>query len=418
ARRWVIQIYDSAAGGAGFVTTVARDIDQILMRLKNKLECSIGCQSACPFCLTATDNFVESEEINRLKALEWLNETAWLSYLESSLEASSDHHKYRFYPGSAFEFVLLGLQRQNTQNTTAKLRLFLPESKSEYALDHPKFKQQLFNWLYEGIEVTVVIPQDHALSEEEISLLNEVVAFGIKVAMVAIEDAVVDGNYIALELSHSENDTALTLLTKNLEMILPGDFWFLPTTENSWLSTEKALTSIQHFELQKSTDKRSEGQYIEFTDQIFTCELRGFSDVFASLLEENAPVRFKQLKEEGIKSIAYYDRYFHSPWYLILATHLLSSLGVENGTLESIEIHTLEPNYDGRYRQDSISITHNWPESMPLENVLGTWLDEVFSPKQLTNIKVYDSRSHLQHGRELQIVTNQGSQFTLFFDHG
>lgn len=418
ARRWVIQIYDSAAGGAGFVTTVARDIDQILMRLKNKLECSRGCQSACPFCLTATDNFVESEEINRLKALEWLNETAWLSYLESSLEASSDHHKYRFYPGSAFEFVLLGLQRQNTQNTTAKLRLFLPESKSEYALDHPKFKQQLFNWLYEGIEVTVVIPQDHILSEEEISLLNEVVAFGIKVAMVAIEDAVVDGNYIALELSRSENDTALTLLTKNPEMILPGDFWLLPTTENSWLSTEKALTSIQHFELQKSTDKRSEGQYIEFTDQAFTCELRGFSDVFASLLEENAPVRFKQLKEEGIKSIAYYDRYFHSPWYLILATHLLSSLGVENGTLESIEIHTLEPNYDGRYRQDSISITHNWPESMPLENVLGTWLDEVFSPKQLSNIKVYDSRSHLQHGRELQIVTNQGSQFTLFFDQG
>ncbi len=418
ARRWVIQIYDSAAGGAGFVTTAAKDIDQILMRLKGKLECSRECQSACPFCLTATDSFVEREEINRLIALEWLNKTEWLYYLNSSLENSSNHYKYRFYPGSAFEFVLLGLQRQSIQNTHAKLRLFLPESRNEYALDHPKFKQQLFNWLYEGIEVTVVIPQNHLLSEEETSLLNEVVALGTKVAIVAIEDAVVDGNHIALELSDSNSDTALALLTKNPEMILPSDYWLLPTTENSWLSTEKESTPIQYFELQNDADKRSEGQYIEFTDQTFMCKLTEFSEVFSLLLEENAPVRFKQLKEEGIKSIAYYDRYFHSPWYLIIATQLLLSLGIEKGTLESIEIHTLEPNRDGQYRQDSISITHNWPESTPLENVLGVWLDEIFSPKKLTNIKIYDSRAHLQHGRELQIVTNQGNHFILFFDQG
>lgn len=70
--RQIIQIYDQASGGAGFVLAVVSNIHDIVKRAFRRLNCSADCASVCQYCLWENDNNVGSEELNRHLALEWL----------------------------------------------------------------------------------------------------------------------------------------------------------------------------------------------------------------------------------------------------------------------------------------------------------------------------------------------------------
>ena len=76
--RCLIQIYDQAAGGAGFVLSAVDDINGILSRALDRLSCPADCGSVCQHCLAGGDSNVEREELDRHKALQWLEEAKFI----------------------------------------------------------------------------------------------------------------------------------------------------------------------------------------------------------------------------------------------------------------------------------------------------------------------------------------------------
>jgi hypothetical protein len=70
--RYVIQVYDNVAGGAGFVLTGLESRAQLIAQTFEKLECPANCDNVCSSCLASKDSRVEFDELNRNSALEWV----------------------------------------------------------------------------------------------------------------------------------------------------------------------------------------------------------------------------------------------------------------------------------------------------------------------------------------------------------
>lgn len=79
--RCLIQIYDKAEGGAGFVLSAVDDINGIISRALDRLNCPADCGSVCQHCLAGSDSNVEREELDRHHALRWLEEAKLKQHL-------------------------------------------------------------------------------------------------------------------------------------------------------------------------------------------------------------------------------------------------------------------------------------------------------------------------------------------------
>lgn len=413
--RYVIQIFDTASGGAGFVTTAAGDIDKILEKLEEKLNCPKSCQSACPFCLTGNDNHVEREAVDRLLALQWLSKSGWIEHFKSSLNQEGNQYQYRYYPSSAENFVTqMQLNCVNEKGRT-ELRIFMPFSNEEYEFDYPRFKQQIFNWNYEGIDTTIVIPDTHILSRDELVILADLKSIGCKIANVAEEALRSDHYHTAMEVLN--NDQAITLVNKSIVALYPGDYWLKGDDSNCWMITEgRAPSDLIEVELPELSQLDSVNQYVKLTSDMFNCSLDRFSEKLADILKSGAKDVFSQLQKEGIEMVSYSDRYFSSPWYLLIFTAVLQGLGVEAGSVKRIVVDTRTlRNPSGK---KSISITENWPTDETLEVLTSEWLDNTFNPKLSTQVILHNSNEEIAHYRELVITTQKGNSIRVIFDQG
>ena len=79
--RSVVQIFDQASGGAGFVLAGLEDIVGLLKTVRKKLDCKAECDNVCSACLAAQDSRVEQEELDRHAANAWLDEANFYSFL-------------------------------------------------------------------------------------------------------------------------------------------------------------------------------------------------------------------------------------------------------------------------------------------------------------------------------------------------
>ena len=411
-KRYVIQIFDVASGGAGFVTTAARDIDIILSSLQSKLTCPKSCQSACPFCLTGSDNNVERDEIDRLLALDWLIKADWFNHLEGAINQEG----YRYYPSTAENFVTQMQQsfKNSQKENQIQLRVFMPCSKEEYEFDYPSFKQRIFNWHYDGINTTIVIPSSHQLSREELELLAELKVIDCNVVRTDDKNFQSDGYYVAMEIINL--DKTITLLNKEDFSLYPGSDWLVGDKSSCWMTTDNRLTSeVEAIELPTVESYVTAQQYIKLDREMFYGPLKRFSQLIEDLLKEQANGVLQQIEKEGVKSVTYNDRYFASPWYLLLLTEVLKAVGVKEG-LETITINTCALRNPSE--KWSISITENWSNNQILVDVSEEWLNRVYAPKVETVVNIYDQKRALEHYRELSIVTYEGNVFRILFDQG
>lgn len=415
-KRYVIQIFDTASGGAGFVTTAARDIDIILLKLKSKLTCPKSCQSACPFCLTGSDNNVERDEIDRLLALEWLTKADWFNHLKGAINQEGYRYKYRYYPSTAGNFVTQMQQifKNSHKRDRVQLRVFMPCSKEEYEFDYPSFKQRIFNWYYDGINTTIVIPSSHRLSREELELLAELKAINCDVVRTDDHNFQCDDYYVAMEII--DLDKTITLLNKEDFSLYPGSGWLVGDKSSCWMTTDnRPASEVEVIELPSVKPYGATQQYVELDREMFYGPLKRFSQLIKDLLKEQANEVLQQIGKERPKSVTYKDRYFASPWYLLLLAEILKAVGVKEG-VETIAIHT----YALRNPSEklSISITENWSNDQMLIDVSKEWLNRVYFPKVDTVVNIYDHKRALEHYRELTIETYEGNIFRILFDQG
>ena len=79
--RSVIQLFDEASGGAGFVLTGLNKIALLLGKTLERLHCPVNCENVCSHCLASQDSRVEREELDRKLALQWLSKSQLVEHL-------------------------------------------------------------------------------------------------------------------------------------------------------------------------------------------------------------------------------------------------------------------------------------------------------------------------------------------------
>ncbi len=69
---WSIWLFDTAAGGAGYAGAAGADLTDILHEALDALECTNGCERACPACLILRDTARMADRLDRHAAADWL----------------------------------------------------------------------------------------------------------------------------------------------------------------------------------------------------------------------------------------------------------------------------------------------------------------------------------------------------------
>ena len=229
-KRYVVQVYDNVAGGAGFVLTALNQMTDLLQAAFEKLNCSADCETVCSSCLASKDSRVEFEHLNRQLAIKWLEEGQFRQHLAlperfSALDGAS------YWPFGPDRFVRHWLNR-----SAREISVRLVGKPEEWNLGAPDVRRQLMAWkVTDGCQVNIVLETQDlpAAIKEELALLAR---FGIRIVH---HQAVMPEGIVPLVQLITAEGKAATLLTDSPHAGIPGMGWLTAHDASIWVTSEQ-----------------------------------------------------------------------------------------------------------------------------------------------------------------------------------
>jgi ATP-dependent helicase YprA (DUF1998 family) len=404
ARRYLVQVYDNVAGGAGFVLATLQEMSKLLMAAIDKLHCSAHCETACSSCLASKDSRVEFEQLNRKLALEWLEEGRFTEHLRLP-EPFSDIPGGSYWPYEPARFVRHWINRKATD-----ICFRLGGDTSQWDLSAPEFRRQLMAWkIMDGVDVSVALETQDLppVIREELAVLAR---FGIHITRLDSREDNLTGVSAAVQIT-TEEGNPVTLLSGGEESLIPGTGWLQGEPSCIWVVSDR----LPAWKPEPVNTEGWLGIYETATVLELTNELngsvRGLSERFRQLLTDRAPGFMRKLQSGNVVAIRYEDRYLRSPWNVMLLAAFMQVVPSEQ--VESVVIETVAAPAGGFAGN---RLWDNWSNPQDLAEVLGHWLSALFDTR--AEVKVSDSLAEVSHRRVLTLELDSGIQLKLAFDQG
>ncbi len=405
--RSVIQIFDKASGGAGFVIEGVRDIYGLLGKTIDRLKCPVSCDNVCSLCLTANDSRVEHEELNRPAALEWFMVSNFKSFLALP-EIFSTIPEPKYCSTSPKEFINSAVNMSNSGSTITTLQLFIYDAVKNWDLSFPAFREQLLAWkIIDRFNVCVLFSSIQGLNETDKRCLLSLKELGINFLEMPEETKNLSTPLIAQVLT----DTACySLLCDDSALTYPGECWLKTTEKCTLISSDQLIPFSGMLVPTSEWQKASLGsQMLEISTEL-NGSLIGLSSRLKSILKDKAPDFIKCLGSDSVRSINYSDRYLKTPWsFMLLAEFLKLFVGDDS---VKIEINTVE----STSQCTGYLIDHNWFDFSDQEEVLSCWIQQVLGCKP--QLRLVANNHDLLHSRVITINWVSGKQSQLFLDQG
>jgi len=402
--RYVIQVYDDVAGGAGFVLTGLENLAELIDAMLKKLECSANCDNVCSSCLASKDSRVEFDELNRKAALEWIASSGLRDHL-SLPEPFASVPGAAYWPYDPERFV------RHWINKGAKaVSLRLKGNPDDWDLGNPEFRRKLISWrVIDGLGVTLILPGDVTLSDEikqELAILGR---FGIEVAESSEDHPNPDVRMpLQFELENSE---LVTLITSSTSSQSPGEKWLSGDDQALWVySDQEPPFDAKALDVSGWSAQPSGAAVVELTTD-FNGPVGSLSDKFWQLLEQHAPIYAKAIEQDNVVSLTYEDRYLKSPWTVVLLANILKAVKPTPDT--SVSVVTMPG--DGRF--ESRMVKHDWQDAQTHQVVSGAFLRATLKVGQV-DFRVHNDKRELTHRRVLSVGLASGKTIKLAFDQG
>lgn len=402
--RSVIQLFDQASGGAGFVLAALEEIPNFLKQMVGKLTCPASCDSVCSHCLAGQDSQIERHELDRRAALTWIEASGLLQSL-SLPEVFAEIPAIQYSAIGAKQWVNTQIQRGATGVT-----VFLQGDADEWQVDATEFRNQLLNWsTQQNLKVTVVIPTAANLSNEVTTALRPLSDLGIMFCNPSATQRAHDQLAIQMRLP----DKTLSLFGDQLSCLQPSPYWLEPDQQCVWASTtalETAnLTPIQT-KFWQNQPQLAGTTIIEITDQM-DGKLTDWTTHLQALLEQHCTSFAELIQHDVAVRLEYTDRYLKSPWCSMLLTAVLSMF--KNSELQQVDIKMLKFTSNDRL---SRKLDHDWPDSEQFQQMISRWIDDDLNLKP--NVHLSERAADLPHGRSLLITWKSGKTTKVLFDQG
>lgn len=411
---YAIVLYDTAAGGAGYVAALPASLRKVFERAQEILTCPRGCDSACHACLLNYDTQHQSDELNRNKALTVLN-GKFLDGLALPLAAQW------FGPESQAEHDTLvhAVEREMQVLGSDRLRIYLAGTPAEWDMIEWNLRDSLLRWAAEHKQVDLYVERGivAALPAESSNSLASLVEVA-SLSLYETERFPEPRNRIVCEVMRTNRVVRWGVESDSARR--PGPEW--GSTEDGArcvrcadpipgvLSPAKIVNASELRRLPSGVVASLElidelnGDILDFGERFWTCIAARVPALDARL---SGKTRFSV--------ISYTDRYLASPFSSRLLFEVVRHALARSGTSDkSCALRLTTAHLSASQFSSPTRLHHDWQENGDRVDVIQALLGEHFRPCQI----VVEDKQQLPHARDLVLEWADGATMQIRLDHG
>jgi superfamily II DNA or RNA helicase len=389
----VLQIFDDLSGGAGFSTTAAHYIAEVLRSLvAEKLNCiDDSCDSVCGKCLLDTQTRHDIENLDRTLALAWLGDE-FLTYLDSPI-ANTD-----FIAGTPFSII-----EQYVNHGATQITFNLTGNSEDWDVLCTAIRKKLFKFLNSNIKLVGVVSLDMSLTPQ---IQQEMLALE-KIGISFTVNSNITPEYLYAQIVSQEK--VITLYNQSTEVSCFNEFW-LEGQSPSYKSITSPELQLQKFsfDFKAIESYENEFQQIKVGKDFDGESVNDFAEKFwAKVLPIS---KLHDLVNDEVIEIEYSDRYLQSPANIILITSLLKGIKKLLGIRPRLTITTC---FRNKQIQDE-KLYSDFSKREVFDNFFINYFEDQLSQK--LNLQIPDSK--IDHARFLLFRLKSGKKIELRLDQG
>lgn len=404
---YAIVLYDHSA--AGYCSSVADRIPEMLSKARQLLNCSGGCQAACQHCLLTYDTRFRLGDLNRFAALEFLSEE-WLQHL--ALQADDAV----FGMGKSFaeaQTLAEAIAWEWDNPSATELRLFLKASFSDWDIAISPLRRHVQRWSIRG-SVKLVVAK--GVAESLPADLRFSLALLGQLENVSLHEEVSPTGPLFAEILSSSRITLLG--SRNPDAGVPNQTWgtagstvLVRGTSDSAVPLGPAL----NLPVSLPAELTPKAGRLEIRN-----ELNGSAEGLGNkLLDRIAIALGSQLLDgdDDIKTVIYRDRYLNAPLPAMLLIGVVDALKTQliarwaNPTVEIVTVPV--PDESNSFQRPNL-VFHNWRETTIRDQAIAAGFDYCGMTAVVRNVP----KTIAAHARMLEIGTVKGNKLKIWFDQG
>ncbi|NVB37502.1 DEAD/DEAH box helicase [Pseudenhygromyxa sp. WMMC2535] len=409
-----IVLYDTAAGGAGFVASIPAKLLDLLRRARELLKCPVRqCDKACHGCLLSYDTQHEIKNLDRRVGADLLS-TALLD----ALQLPQEHLVFGDDTKSEYQPLEVAVSRELRNAHAQEIRVYLAGDPESWDLAGWSLRSALLRWAAANIVINLCIP---AGIVDQLDVSNRsVLAVLIKgLGLEVHEYQQILPTHLTVEIGGSERVRWSTL---NQDSMVPGPAWanvdvcvYKRDQDPLVPLASKPLSAEDIRPPAPQNDTGGDYHCVEVLGQ-FRGPLSNFGRNFWNVVFSRVPA-LRQRLESGVElsSLEYTDRYLRSPLMLRALLETLKQLQEQFPpvltTATPISIRTTPmPPQQGR----SSSFEDNWPNGSDRRDVAKTAAAQLDLAIQFTEL----DKKHLAHYRGFNLSWSTGETWHMRLDEG
>lgn len=396
-------LFDRAAGGAGFSTSLENLLRPVLERAERILDCKTpGCVNACPACVLVADAPEGVDKLNRSAALAYLRD-----YLQLPGEIAPED---RFADGAEICVSIIDeIDKELRRAARATLTLFLAEGADFAALGSWSISQQLHRWRERGHVLRLAITPGSLSGRTAIADRLALRDFAIAHQTQLCEARAVGfpNGSEALAIVSREREDAIVWVSRDVEARLPGPAWGKPQSNPIARASVAVKIAATPIDLQSLLPLP--GAHILRIGPEWDGDLAGFgsrvAEAMVGLLQKSGA-----WPSSGIAEIVYEDPFVCAPLPARLAIEVIAALVRKSGSRDAaVRIETRIPRLSDRGAPWQLG--HNWSTGIDQQSVIAA-----LGAKRGLVTSV--SHRDVPHGRFMTLLFADKSRATIILDQG
>ncbi|KJR98717.1 MAG: hypothetical protein VR65_19580 [Desulfobulbaceae bacterium BRH_c16a] len=415
-----IFLFDTAQGGAGYVSQAVQYLALLFHKGKEILQCSRNCDVACQSCLLSYDTQHHIQDLDRMRALALIN-AQFLQALQLPVTMQAFGSKTLL----EVEPLALALRRERQRINLLEVRIFLGGSVKEWEPLTWRLRKELLVIHETGATIKLILP-DCIFEVLESSQRDELAALA---ALIHAEiycpgnsPEVGNGGQNLLRIMElSGNSTSVQWAANNQDALAPTPSWGGSPRGAQFVRVAKEgpLDAIpkkwRKRDVSSLRAREEDTISISITNE-FDGSSKHFGEQAWQLLGNRVPdLKRKLLSEQAIAAIEYSDRYLRSPLSIMLLQKFINGLGSYSGGVNTATRLMIVTSYLQRNDfQQPRFLHHNWQDAEHRRGIFTTMF-RPFGEFILIDDKV---NLALPHARELQLRWGDGSGFSIRLDQG
>lgn len=414
-----IFLFDTATGGAGYVSQAVSRLPELLKQAESILHCPKNCDSACQGCLLTYDTQHHSNDLNRHNALDLLSPPYLRAFeIPEHIKAFGQESKLEMEP------LVLAFNREWQKHPISLVRVYLGGDASLWEPLNWRLRSELNRLNDANIQLQFVLPSE-SLEKLCFSQQAELEALATYVnADVYITEAInTEGNpALPLILEAGSDQIDIRWVASSEVALAPIPRWGNGDSDVQYVFARSAHAITLEPHNAKLTDIKSLRSPQPGLIELEICqELNGPSYSFGERAWEFISKRVPKLIDMlngnvELVEVVYSDRYLRSPLVVILLNSFLAALcDYPNGINAKTKISIATSRLDHLNNDSPRWLFHDWCNVKDRTDIIKTWFSQKFSDFSWDDSY---SNAELPHERRLLLNWADGSQSKIILDQG